>query len=78
MPPFTMVLDIPNNCAAIPGSGDIPIVFTHTKDTAKFVAASLDLETWEEESFVMGDRMSFNELLKIIEGIKGKSLFLLL
>jgi hypothetical protein len=71
MPPFTMVLDIANNAAAIPGSGDVPITFTHTKDTAKFVAASLDLEKWDEESFVMGEKLTFNEALKVVEDVKG-------
>ncbi|CAI6092113.1 unnamed protein product [Clonostachys chloroleuca] len=42
-----MVSDIANNAAAIPGSGDVPAVFTHTSDVARFVAASLDLDHWD-------------------------------
>ena len=71
MPPFTMVLDIAHNAAAIPGSGDVPITFTHTKDTAKFVAAILDKEKWDEETFVMGEKLTFNEALTIVEEVKG-------
>jgi hypothetical protein len=73
MPNITMILDIPNNAAAIPGSGNVPVIFTHTRDVAKFVAASLDLDTWEPETYVMGDRLTFNELLALAEEAKGES-----
>jgi hypothetical protein len=48
------------------------LVFTHTRDTAKFVAASLGLENWDVETYVMGDKMTFNEVLKVAESVKGK------
>ncbi|TVY52519.1 Oxidoreductase swnN, partial [Lachnellula suecica] len=54
MAPFTMVLDMAHNCAAVPGSGEREVVFTHTRDTARFVAASLELEKWESEMVVKG------------------------
>jgi nucleoside-diphosphate-sugar epimerase len=73
MAPFTMVLDMANNAAAIPGSGNVPLVFTHTRDTAKFVVASLDLEKWNVGTYVMGDKMTFNEVLKVAENVKGKT-----
>lgn len=41
-PPMAVIVDIPNNVAAIPGSGDVPVAFTHTWDIAKFVAALVD------------------------------------
>lgn len=71
-PPFTMVLDIANNEAVIPGSGNVPVTFTHTRDTAKFVAAILDLEKWDPETYVMGDKLTFNEALRLAEEVKGK------
>jgi hypothetical protein len=72
MAPFTIVLDMANNAAAIPGSGNVPLVFTHTRDTAKFVAASLGLEKWDVETYIKGDKMTFNEVLKVAENAKGK------
>jgi hypothetical protein len=37
--PFSFGIDMVNNAASIPGSGDVPVVFTHTTDIAKYVAA---------------------------------------
>ncbi|KAH6995317.1 hypothetical protein EDB80DRAFT_755383 [Ilyonectria destructans] len=67
----TMVLDIPNKAAAIPGSGNTPVVFIYTADVAKFVVASLDLEKWEQVSYVTGDRVTWNEFLHLAEEAKG-------
>ena len=36
MGPFPVVVDMANNAAAIPGSGDVPVAFTHTTDVARF------------------------------------------
>lgn len=64
-------VDIEHNTAAIPGSGEVPVAFTHTLDVAEFVAASLDLPKWEPESFVIGDTVTWNEFLGIAEEVKG-------
>lgn len=66
-----MVLDIPNNTAAIPGSGEVPVVFTHTTDIAKYVAALLDSPKWEKESYIIGDKVTWNEFLRMVEAAKG-------
>lgn len=68
----TIVLDVPHKTAAIPGTGDVPIVFTHTTDVAKFVAASLDLVKWEPVSYVIGDKVTWNEFLHFAEVANGK------
>ncbi|KAK3376473.1 hypothetical protein B0T24DRAFT_718815 [Lasiosphaeria ovina] len=67
----TFFIDIPNNVAAIPGSGDVPVVFTHSADIAKFAAAILDLEKWDPVSYVIGDRVTLNEFLRYAEAAKG-------
>ncbi len=72
MRPLTMVLDIANDAAAILGSGNVPVTFTHTRDVAKFVAASLDLDEWDRETFVTGEKVTLNELLRLAEEAKGK------
>jgi nucleoside-diphosphate-sugar epimerase len=70
--PYVVLLDIPGNAAAIPGDGDKPVTFTHTSDVGKFVAASMDLEKWDHVSFIIGDKMTLNEAVKLAEEAKGK------
>jgi hypothetical protein len=70
--PLCMFVDIPNEVAAIPGDGNMPIVMTHTTDVAKLAAASLDLEKWDPVMYTVGDRVSMNELLHFAEDAKGK------
>ncbi|KAK3985330.1 isoflavone reductase [Cladorrhinum sp. PSN332] len=69
--PLITWLDIANNAAAIPGSGNTHAHFTHTSDVGKFVAASLDLPEWKKETFIYGDRLTWNEFLKLAEEAKG-------
>ncbi|OQD68919.1 hypothetical protein PENPOL_c002G01935 [Penicillium polonicum] len=71
MVPATTVIDTRNNAASIPGSGNTPVVFTHTSDVAKYVVALLDLNKWEPESFVVGDKVTLNEFLHLSEEAKG-------
>lgn len=72
MGPFTAVIDIAHDMAVIPGSGDNPVVFTHTADLARFVVASLDLEKWDPVSYVIGDKVTWNEFLALAEEAKGE------
>jgi hypothetical protein len=72
MQPVAFVLDIPKNAAAIPGSGEVPVVFTHTWDVAKFVAAYAEKPRWDHEAFVIGDKLTLNELVRLAEEVKGK------
>lgn len=65
------MLDIPNNAVAIPGSVEVPIVFTHTWDVAKFVAAYVEKPQWDREAFVIGDKITLNEPLRLAEEAKG-------
>ncbi|KXH30961.1 hypothetical protein CSAL01_07590 [Colletotrichum salicis] len=62
-----IVVDIEHNRAAIPGQGDTPVTFTHTLDVAEFV----ELPTWEKESYVIGENVTWNEFLRIAEEVKG-------
>lgn len=68
----SIVIDMENNAAAIPGSGDVPVVFTYSYDMARFVIASLDLPKWPKEYWVVGDRITWNEFLALAEDIKGQ------
>lgn len=71
MAPQSVVLDIANNAAAIPGDGENPVVFTHSFDVADYVSRLLDLPKWDEESYIVGDKLTFNEFVKLAEEIKG-------
>ncbi|KAI8712566.1 NmrA domain-containing protein [Fusarium sp. LHS14.1] len=66
-----VVIDMANNAAAIPGSGDVPVAFTYTVDLAKFVSASLSLPKWQPETYLVGDKLTWNQLLALAEAVKG-------
>ncbi|OAL49202.1 NAD(P)-binding protein [Pyrenochaeta sp. DS3sAY3a] len=68
---FPVVVDMVNNAAAIPGSGDVPVAFTHTTDVAHFVLSLLDLATWQLESTIVGEKLTWNEFVAIAEEVKG-------
>lgn len=67
-----MLIDIPENMAAMPGDGKKLVTFTHTSDVDKFVAASLDLPEWDRVSFIVGDKMTLNEAAELAQEAKGE------
>ncbi|CAG8907975.1 unnamed protein product [Penicillium egyptiacum] len=69
--PFVFALDMAQNAAAIPGSGNTPVVFTYTFDVARFVAALTSQADWPKRSVIIGDKKTWNEALSIAEEIKG-------
>ncbi|KAI3319973.1 NAD(P)-binding protein [Xylariaceae sp. AK1471] len=71
MKPAVVVVDIAHAVAAIPGSGNTPVAFTHTRDVAKYVAAALDLEKWELEYNLSADKVTWNEFLILAESVRG-------
>jgi hypothetical protein len=68
---LNVVVDVANNTAAIPGSGNVPVALTYTVDIARFVAASLTLKKWEPKMYLIGDKVTWNELVALAESIKG-------
>ncbi|KAF5844423.1 hypothetical protein GGP41_001390 [Bipolaris sorokiniana] len=69
--PLAIVIDMANNAAAIPGSGDVPVAFTYTHDIGRMVVALLTLPKWSKESYIIGDKLTWNEVLQIAQDIKG-------
>lgn len=65
--PSALVVDMLARKAAIPGPGDTPVVFTYSGDVAKFTAALLTLDKWEEVSYVIGDKVTWNEFVATAE-----------
>ncbi|KAF2846619.1 NAD(P)-binding protein [Plenodomus tracheiphilus IPT5] len=68
---FPIVIDLANNAAAIPGSGNTSVVLTYSFDIGRFVAALLSESKWDKRSVVIGDRVTWNEFLQISESVKG-------
>jgi hypothetical protein len=68
---FALSIDVQNNVAGIPGSGERQVHFTHSFDVAKFTVAALGLEKWEWKYFISGDKKSWKEVLAIAERVKG-------
>ncbi|KAL4800768.1 pyridoxal phosphate-dependent transferase [Aspergillus venezuelensis] len=70
----TMLVDMENCKAVIPGSGDDVIGMTYSYDMALFIARLLEIDAseWEEFSVIVGDEVSANQLVKLGEKVRGK------
>lgn len=68
---MSIVVDMENNTAAIPGSGNAALPLTYSQDVAKFVAASLTLPKWKPKTYLVGDKVTWIELVALAEEIKG-------
>ncbi|KAK1532043.1 uncharacterized protein CCOS01_04026 [Colletotrichum costaricense] len=51
------------------------MTFTYTKDVAKFVVEALDLATWEHDTYLIGDEMTWEEFIVIAEEARGGKKF---
>jgi hypothetical protein len=70
--PFTFGIDIPSGTAAIPGDGNNVICMTYTYDMAVYLVKVLELDEWPEFSVVVGDEVTYNQLLAMAEEFTGK------
>lgn len=71
MTPLVVLVDMMHNMATVPGSGSVPVVLTYSFDIAKFVVKALGLDHWEKEMYVIGDRLTLNEVVALAEKTKG-------
>lgn len=69
-----LFIDARAGTADIPGDGTTKVTFTSAQDTAKFVAASLDLDKWEDVSGISGETKTFDEVVDVVDKITGKKL----
>lgn len=74
--PWTFIVDMKAGTADIPGNGSEESTFTRTADIGKLVAAALDLPAgkWKGEMGMEGSRMSYNEVVKAIEKVRGRKM----
>lgn len=71
-PMADFAIDIAHKKAAIPGSGDQLMTFTYTYDVARWAAAWLASgDKWDESTFIFGDKLSWNDFLKLAEEATG-------
>ncbi|KAH6983867.1 hypothetical protein EDB80DRAFT_691677 [Ilyonectria destructans] len=70
MSPLVVVIDMEHNMAAIPGSGNTPIAFTHSLDIGRYVDAALDLEKWDSSYRIVGDKSTWNDFVKSAQAAK--------
>ncbi len=67
--PWNFIVNVKAGTADLPGDGEAKATFTESRDVAKFVAASLDLDKWDEESGMEGSTVSLNEVVKLAEKV---------
>ncbi|KAJ6017929.1 hypothetical protein N7451_001308 [Penicillium sp. IBT 35674x] len=69
--PYTFGINIAKREAAIPGDGNDVICMTYTYDMANYVVKALDLDEWPEFSVIVGDELTYNQILSMAEEITG-------
>ncbi|KAF9067215.1 hypothetical protein BDP27DRAFT_1196254, partial [Rhodocollybia butyracea] len=69
---FPYIFDLSKKTADIPGDGEKQIVYTRAEDVGKFTAAATQLETWEEHLDMAGDVLTMNEMVRLLEEIRGE------
>ncbi|KAH8124896.1 hypothetical protein ACSS6W_005138 [Trichoderma asperelloides] len=69
-----LIIDIKAGNASIPGDGSSKVAFTDMRDIGKYVTAALDFEKWDEDSFIVGEKLSVNEFVDKVERVTGKVL----
>jgi nucleoside-diphosphate-sugar epimerase len=70
--PFTFGIDISSGTAAIPGDGNNVICMTYTYDLATYLVKALDLDEWPEFTIIVGDEVTYNQILAMAEEFTGK------
>jgi nucleoside-diphosphate-sugar epimerase len=73
MPSEVPFVDIEACQATIPGTGEERVVWTHTTDVAKFVSRAIAMKpgTWPEHSWIVGDKVTFHQILAAAEKARG-------
>jgi len=69
---FQWAVDVENGVAAIPGTGDEKLSMTYSRDLAKFIVRLLDEKDWSEQSAVVGQDVTFNQIVGWAEAATGR------
>ena len=74
MPSEVPFVDIEACVATIPGTGEELVAWTHTTDVANLVSRAISMQpgTWKEHSWIVGDKVTFHQILAAAEKARGK------
>lgn len=72
MTPDMPVLDIVHGVAAIPGTGNEPIAFIYTYDVARVLSEALTLPKWDEATYIVADKLTWNSFIYLAESVRGR------
>ncbi|KAI9817503.1 MAG: hypothetical protein M1827_001113 [Pycnora praestabilis] len=67
--PWNFVFNVRAGTADLPGDGTAKVTLISMQDVGRFVAAALDLEYWDEESGMVGETLSCNGILALLERV---------
>lgn len=69
--PYSFGVDIGSGVTAIPGDGNDVICMTYTYDMAEYMVKLLGLKVWDEFTVVVGDEVTYNQVLGMAEDVRG-------
>ncbi|KAG9251964.1 uncharacterized protein F5Z01DRAFT_259395 [Emericellopsis atlantica] len=72
MTPDMPVLDIVDGVAGIPGTGNELISFAYTYDVARVITELLMMPKWDEATYIVADKLSWNEFIALAERACGR------
>ena len=72
--PFPWAVDVANGKAtAIPGTGNEVLSMTYSFDLARFIVKLLEKPDWPEFSALVGEDVTFNQIVQWAEQARGES-----
>ena len=67
-------INIAAGTADVPGDGNAKLALTRTQDIGAFVAGSVELKTWEEETGIVGKSLTYRERIEKIEAVAERKI----
>eukprot|EP01119_Soliformovum_irregulare_P020039 TRINITY_DN6447_c0_g1_i1.p1 TRINITY_DN6447_c0_g1~~TRINITY_DN6447_c0_g1_i1.p1 ORF type:complete len:264 (-),score=59.79 TRINITY_DN6447_c0_g1_i1:113-904(-) len=64
-------IDMDERKASICGTGNEMCTFTSARDVGKALAQLIDAEKWEEFTYVMGDNLTWNQAIELVQDLNG-------
>ncbi|KAK5045509.1 hypothetical protein LTR84_009127 [Exophiala bonariae] len=69
----TVGIFMDKGAATLVKDGNDELVFSRLQDIVPLVVKSLDLPKWEHDSFIVGDRTTFKNILNVAQQVTGRS-----
>lgn len=74
--PWNFIINMKAGTADVPGDGNAKMAVTEINDVCRFIVASLDLDYWDEESGIVGESLSCNEIIETVEKVTGRKVLM--